>query len=85
MLDNGPFRAPRTRKILVSVKVFARYSGTGNAAPILRARGKLLSLIKLLVLGGVSLVFVVFGGGEECRFYFYGREELSERHATFPG
>ena len=31
--------------------------------------------IKFLVLGGV---FWAFGGGGECRFYFYGREDFSD-------
>ena len=32
--------------------------------------------IKFLVLGGG--VFWVFGGGGECRFYFYGRADFSD-------
>ena len=33
--------------------------------------------IKFLLLGGGG-VFWVFGGGGECRFYFYGREDFSD-------
>ena len=34
--------------------------------------------IKFLVLGGGG-VFWVLGGGGECRFYFYGRGDFSEK------
>ena len=76
------------RKILVSVKVSVRNSGGPEmAAPILWAPGKcVLSAgkaisIKFLVSGGG--VFGVLGGGGECRFYFYGREDFSELSGTF--
>ena len=33
--------------------------------------------------GGIW-VFFLGGGGGECRFYFYGREDFSERNQRFP-
>ena len=35
--------------------------------------------IKFLVLGGGGLYFGFWGGGGECRFYFYGREDFSDK------
>ena len=65
-------------------KLFASNSGGPEmAAPVLWTPGKIVFFlqenpmpIKFLVLGGV--VFWVFGGGGECRFYFYGREDFSD-------
>ena len=67
---------PRVRKIRV------RNSGAGNGCAnfmdawkkCVRSAGKTMS-IKFLVLGGGAILG--FGGGG-CRFYFYGREDLSE-------
>ena len=74
---------PEVRKILVSVKIFARNSGAGTGcANCMGAWKNAFFLqekpmpIKFLVLGGGILVFL--GGGGECRFYFYGREDFSE-------
>ena len=72
------------RKILVSVKFFVRNSGAGNGCanfmgPWKNAfflQDKAMS-IKFLVLGGVFWFFFV--GGGECRFYFYGREDFSDK------
>ena len=35
--------------------------------------------IKFLVLGGWGGI-LAFGGGGECRFYFYGRADFSDFH-----
>ena len=78
-LSRKPFQKnPRVRKI------FVRNSGAGNGcANFMGAWKKLRPFcrktsmsIKFLVLGGG--VFWVLGGGGECRFYFYGREDFSE-------
>ena len=37
--------------------------------------------IKFLVLGGGFGVF--WGGGGKCRFYFYGREDFSDKCSVF--
>ena len=72
------------RKILVSVKFVSAILGPEMAAPILWTHGKMPFFcrktsmsIKILVLGGGGSIWV-FGGGE-CRFYFYGREDFSDR------
>ena len=69
---------PRVRKICV------RNSGAGNGCAnfmdtwkkCVRSAGKAMS-IKFLVLGGGGGI-LGFGGGGECRFYFYGRADFSE-------
>ena len=89
----GPFRAKPPfakppfgfpRKILVSVKMFARNSGTGNGrANFMGAWKKAFFLQENLHAhkiprfrgGGVG---GFRGGGVKCRFYFYGREDFSE-------
>ena len=68
---------PRVRKI------FVRNSGAGNGCVnfmdawknALFLQEKPMS-IKFLVLGGGGILG--FGGGGECRFYFYGRADFSE-------
>ena len=72
----------KVSKILVSVKCLSAILGPEMAnfmdawKKSVRSAGKAMS-IKFLVLGGG--VFWVFGGGGKCRFYFYGREDFSEK------
>ena len=75
------------RKTLVSVKFVSAILGPEMAAPILWTPGKNafflqenLCPIKFLVLGGGG--YFGFGGGGECRFYFYGRADFSEQNNT---
>ena len=68
----------------MSVKFFARNSGAGSGrANFMGAWKKLRSFcrktslpVQFLVLGG-GVILGSLGGGEECRFYFYGREDFS--------
>ena len=70
-------KKPRVRKI------FVRNSGAGNGCAnfmdawknFVLSAGKSMSLKFLVLEGGV---FWVLGGGK-CRFYFYGREDFSDR------
>ena len=39
--------------------------------------------IKFLLLGG-GVFWVFLGGGGECRFYFYGREDSSDTKSSVP-
>ena len=60
----------------MSVKFVSAILGPEMAAPILWTPGK------FLVLGGGG-IFGFWGGGGECRFYFYGREDFSDNcHGT---
>ena len=75
----------RVRKILVSVKFVSAILGPEMAAPILWTPGKNafflqenLHVCKIPRFRGGG-VFWVWGGGGECRFYFYGRGDFSER------
>ena len=71
--------------------MFARNSGAGNGcANFMGAWKNAFFLqekpmpVKILVLGGGY--FGLWGGGGECRFYFYGREDFSETQlASFLG
>ena len=70
---------PRLRKI------FVRNSGAGIGCANSYGRLENASVlqekpmsIKFLVLAGGGGEFWVLGGGGECRFYFYGREDFSE-------
>ena len=84
-------RKRKIRKILVSVKFVSAILGPEMAAPILRTPGKMPSFcrktsmsIKFLVLGGGEFGF--WGGGPgKCRFYFYGREDFSEKIRNLAG
>ena len=69
------------RKILVSVKFFARNSGAGNGRANFMAPGKNAFFLqekthahKIPRFGGG---YFGFGAGK-CRFYFYGHEDFSE-------
>ena len=71
------------RKILVSVKFLSAILGPEVGAPILWTPGKNALFLqekpmstKFLLVGGGILGF---GGGGECRFYFYGREDFSDK------
>ena len=73
------------RKILVSIKFLSAILGPEMAAPILWTPGKSASVLQekpcpleFLVLGGGGREFGFWGGGGECRFYFYGREDFSD-------
>ena len=68
----------------MSVKFLSAILGPDMGASILWTPGKDAFFlqekpmsIKLRVLGGGG-VFWVLGGGGECRFYFYGRADFSE-------
>ena len=67
-----------SQKNLVSVKCLSAILGPEMAAPILWAPGKcVLSAGKT----SMSIKFLLLGGsfgflGRECRFYFYGREDI---------
>ena len=83
MAENSPSKKAHFRKILVSVKFLSAILGPEMAAPILWTPGKMrpfcrktIFSIKFLVLGGGG--YFGFGGGGECRFYFYGREDFSD-------
>ena len=73
----------RIRENLVSVKCLSAILGPEMGAPILWTPGKMrpfcrkshVHRIPRLRGGGI----LGFGGGGECRFYFYGREDFSER------
>ena len=74
----------RIRKSLVSVQFFVRNSGAGNGCANFMGGWKNAFFlqekpmsVKFLLLGGGG-----FGGGGECRFYFYGREDFSERRSV---
>ena len=70
------------RKILVSVKFVSAILGPEMAAPFygrlekcVRSAGKAhVHKIPRFRGGGI----LGFGGGGECRFYFYGREDFSD-------
>ena len=71
------------RKIRVSVKYLSAILGPETGAQFYGRLEFLISFcrttsmsIKFLVLGGGILGF---GGGGECRFYFYGRGDFSDR------
>ena len=64
---------PRVRKIRV------RNSGAGMAAPILWTPGKMRSFCRKTHVHKIPRFWGGFwGGGGECRFYFYGREDFSD-------
>ena len=78
----NPSEADNSQKNPRVHKIFVRNSGAGNGCVnfmdawknALFLQEKAMS-IKFLVLGGGILGF---GGGGECRFYFYGRADFSE-------
>ena len=76
-------KMPVFRKILVSVKFLSAILGPETGAPILWTPGKCaLSAGKTHVhtiprFGGGGY-FGFWGGGGECRFYFYGLADFSE-------
>ena len=79
MLRHQNQKNPRVRKISV------RNSGAGNGCVnFMDARKNAFTLqekpmsIKFFVLGGGG--FWVFLGGGECRFYFYGRADFSDKN-----
>ena len=75
------------RKILlVSVKFVSAILGPETAAPILWTPGKMRSFCRKTHVHKIPRFGGGFGGGGECRFYFYGREDFSEfsfeKHGT---
>ena len=79
------FQGPKIRKILVSVKLLSAILGPEMGVSILWTSGEKAFFpqekpvsIKFLVFGGGEFGFFL-GGGGECRFYFYGRADFSEK------
>ena len=75
----------RIRKILVSVKIIVRNSGAGNGCANFMDAWKNacflqenLHVHKIVRLGGD----LGFWGGGECRFYFYGHGDFSEKSGS---
>ena len=85
---------PNLKKILlVSVDFLSAVLGPEMAAPILWAPGKMRPFCrkshvhKIPCFRGGGVFWVLGGGGGECRFYFYGREDFSDnlRFKRSPG
>ena len=84
--NKGPFGqkwafqvCPLIRKILVSVKFVSAILGPEMGAPILWTPGKMRSFCRKNHVRKIPLFWGgVWGGGGECRFYFYGRADFSE-------
>ena len=63
----------------MSVKFFVRNSGAGNGcANFMGAWRKCVLSAGKIHVRKIPPVRVFFLGGGECRFYFYGREDLSD-------
>ena len=74
---------PSVRKILVSIKFVSAILGPEMAAPILWTPGKMRSFCRKTCVHKIPRFrgggyFGFWGGGGECRFYFYGRADFSE-------
>ena len=82
--DASDSNRSRFRKILLSVKFIVRNSGAGDGCPNFMDTWKNAIFLQEKThvhksppfRGGVFWVFFL---GGECRFYFYGREDFSER------
>ena len=73
----------------MSVKFLSAILGPEMAAPILWTPGKMRSFCRKTHVHKIPRfrgggVFWVLGGGE-CRFYFYGRADFSEREPPVKG
>ena len=64
-----------SEKILVSVKILVRNSGAGNGCANFMGAWKNAFFLQEKPM---SVKFLLLGGGGECRFYFYGREDFSD-------
>ena len=74
----------RFRKILVSVKFVSAILGPEMAAPILWTPGKMRSFCRKTHVHKIPRFRGGFwGGGGSGRFYFYGREDFSDRYTVF--
>ena len=67
----------------MSVKFVSAILGPAMAAPILWTPGKMRSFCRKTSVHKISRFgggggILGFGGGGECRFYFYGRADFSE-------
>ena len=75
-ISSAPKReSQKIRKMLVSIKFLSAILGPEMAAPIFMDTWKNAFFLQEKPM---SIKFLLLGGGE-CRFYFYGRRDFSEK------